>query len=125
MKAEKGLLLGDESMDTTHGEYLALQQTLLNGETDFLSGFEALVAHTKEHFAQEERWMEEGSFSGRSEHKEEHRKILGEMEGFLNKARNGRLPFARAFVREYLPEKIAHHIRNIDSELAAWRRHQQ
>ena len=119
---EAGLSLQEPEMDANHEEYLQLQERVRSNGLPLVEGLEAVLEHSRRHFAEEEAWMEAGGYAGIGEHKEEHRKILGEMEGFLQMAKKGRTPFARAYVNQGMPERLAHHIRNIDSELAAWKK---
>lgn len=84
----------------------------------FTESFGALIAHTKEHFANEERLMKELHFQGYFEHFEEHQKILGEMSQFLAMAMQGNTLFAKSYIKNGVVDRFDLHIRNIDSQLA-------
>lgn len=86
--------------------------------THFTDSFSALIHHTKEHFANEERIMKELNFQGFMEHFEEHQKILGEMSQFLAMAMQGNTLFAKNYIKNGVGERFDIHIRNIDSQLA-------
>ena len=106
-------------MDARHEEFFTLYQKLAAASGPGLQTlFKEAVEHTREHFAEEERIMEETGFPSAGEHREEHLKLLGEMEFFCKKVEKGLFPFAMAYIREYLPEKFRNHILNIDSQLA-------
>jgi len=115
------LMLGVDTLDHNHLEFIDLQRILAASDTAALpSAFETLYYHTKAHFAEEEALMEKSGFAGLSEHRSEHEKLLGEMHYFLQKVQRGRSVFAKAYIQEYLPEKFYRHIINIDSQLAAY-----
>ncbi|AHJ13681.1 bacteriohemerythrin [Sulfurospirillum multivorans] len=86
--------------------------------THFTESFSALIHHTKEHFANEERLMKELHFQGYMEHFEEHQKILGEMSQFLAMAMQGNTLFAKNYIKNGVGDRLDLHIRNIDSQLA-------
>lgn len=112
--------LGHAEMDETHREFVALVNAL-DGVADgeFRRRFTELCAHTAGHFAREEALMDETRFPSAAEHKDEHRKVLGEMEQFRRRVERGVLPLGRAYVRERLPEWFALHAATMDSALAA------
>lgn len=106
-----------KEMDTIHGELAELVEQLANiGEAEFGKQFSELLDHTEAHFSQEERWMQETAYPHISEHRDEHRQVLQEMKQFSKR----RLPIARAYVRDRLPERFALHITRVDSMLAAY-----
>ena len=69
-----------EPMDRTHREfveYLALLEQTLDEDLDLLpSRYEAFLAHTEAHFAQEERWMASAGFAVENCHAVQHRHVL-------------------------------------------------
>lgn len=84
-------------------------------DEEFPARFLSLLGQLEEHFADEERLMEQCNFRHIAEHKEDHRALLQEVRQLLLR----RQPFARAYVRERLPERLNLHISRMDSMLAA------
>ncbi len=84
----------------------------------FEASFQKLLEHTQEHFANEERLMQENRFYGLAEHQAEHRSILAEMSRFYAMALNGQMLFAKSYIKNGVKERLDLHIRNIDSQLA-------
>lgn len=106
-------------MDHNHAEFFDLYHTLAAApKTELVARFKELMDHTRDHFAEEEKMMEETGFASLQEHRDEHEKLLGEMGFFYAKVEKGLFPFAMSYIREYLPEKLRNHILNIDSQLA-------
>jgi hemerythrin len=74
------LATGDARMDETHEEFvtqLAALRALPHDQQ--LAPYRALVAHTREHFAREERWMVAVEFAPDNCHASHHRQILDTM----------------------------------------------
>ena len=77
-------------MDRTHEEFVGLlgatEAALAGPEATLLARFEALVDHTVEHFAQEERWMAATGFAPENCHAGQHQAVLGVMVGCARRA---------------------------------------
>ena len=77
-------------MDHTHEEFVSLlgatEAALAGPEATLLARFEALVDHTVEHFAQEERWMAATGFAPENCHASQHQSVLGVMVGCARRA---------------------------------------
>jgi len=113
------LKVGCTSIDQRHEEIYALfDQLKAAPDTEFLFRFEAVIDHTRTHFAEEEGDMENIDYPNRSEHKAEHQKALDEMNYFLHKAKSGRMMFAKAYARDRLGDWFRNHLLNMDSDLA-------
>ena len=84
------LALQHPQVDATHEEFVALlaaTHTALDGPDSMLLGhFETLVAHTVEHFAQEERWMQATGFAPDNCHTLQHKAVLGVMQACAKRA---------------------------------------
>ena len=84
------LALQHPQMDHTHKEFVdllgATEAALAGPETTLLARFEALVDHTVEHFAQEERWMAATGFAPENCHAGQHQAVLGVMVGCARRA---------------------------------------
>lgn len=74
------LLTRQPQMDDTHREFIglmqSLQQALERPAAEWLAGYDALLAHTVEHFAQEERWMALMGFDPENCHARQHAGVL-------------------------------------------------
>jgi len=71
---------GDSRMDDTHEEFVTmLHQLLATPQDQHLPLYKSLLAHTVEHFAQEDRWMLATGFSADNCHAGQHATILETM----------------------------------------------
>ncbi|MCP3726414.1 hemerythrin domain-containing protein [Paraburkholderia sp. CNPSo 3272] len=102
--------------DTMHAEFVALLDALARASDEtWLGAFDAWAAHTKQHFAREEAWMEEMNFSPRHCHGSQHRHVLnvaGEVRRQV--ADEGRFDTGRQLVGELL-EWFAWHVKSMDA----------
>jgi hemerythrin-like metal-binding protein len=113
------LKVGVESIDRRHEEFWELYEVLkTSSNADFTSLFEAVIQHTQKHFAEEEADMDTIEYANKSEHEQEHKKALEEMNYFSEKAKSGKLMFAKAYVNERLLDWFSQHLLNMDSDLA-------
>ncbi|MDZ4190042.1 MAG: hemerythrin domain-containing protein [Hydrogenophaga sp.] len=79
------LAVGDDRMDDTHEEFVAMLNQLLTTPTDKqLPLYRQFVEHTVEHFAQEERWMIATGFSADNCHASHHATILETMHAVVD-----------------------------------------
>ncbi|OYU98865.1 MAG: hemerythrin [Burkholderiales bacterium PBB5] len=85
------LTLNHPQMDHTHEEFVELlgaAATALPGpEPELLAAFETLVAHTIEHFGQEDRWMAATGFAPENCHAFQHQAVLQVMRECARQAR--------------------------------------
>lgn len=103
-------------LDQTHAHLAEYAGNLSSAsEEEFPGGFLFLLEMLEAHFAEEEQLMEQCNFRHMAEHKEDHRVLLQEVRQLLLR----RQPFARAYVRERLPERLNLHISRMDSMLAS------
>lgn len=117
------LALGNERMDTTHREFadlLAAAEAALDADRpQQVTTFGALVAHTVEHFAQEDRWMEDCGFTPDNCHRRQHAHVLAVMQEVLRLARDegqtAHLPRVLAELADWFPM----HAHMMDAALAA------
>ncbi|WP_316368748.1 hypothetical protein [Candidatus Thiodiazotropha sp. CDECU1] len=56
--------------------------TLIVNSSPWLTGWEKLVTHTREHFTQGEQWMKVSGFPAIHEHTDQHRRVLEELDRF-------------------------------------------
>lgn len=73
-------LLRQPQIDDTHREFVALmadtQAALAQPSVHWLARYDDLLAHTVEHFAQEERWMASMGFDPENCHARQHAAVL-------------------------------------------------
>jgi hemerythrin len=114
------LRLGFEPMDNIHEEFLDLVSELLGAsDEDMPRILSALHAHSREHFAAEERWMEETTFPASACHRDEHAAVLASMGGVTNRVMAGDFEAGRRLARA-LAEWFPNHADYLDSALAHW-----
>jgi hemerythrin-like metal-binding protein len=114
----EALNLGVERMDATHREFVDQLNSLAEAADDaLLTGLDAFIAHTEEHFAQEERWMRGTSFPPLHCHAEEHAGVLGIMHEVRGYVSAGRADLGRVLVRELAPW-FTNHAATMDAMLA-------
>jgi len=112
--------LGAPEMDATHREFATLAQELTRaGSEDFPLLFDVLIDHTRRHFDNESRLMRSSRFPAIAEHESEHQRVLGDLTRLRTGIDEGRVAFARAYVREGLPEWFNLHLATMDTALAA------
>ena len=111
--------LGVDEMDDLHQEFVELVNAAqVAASADFPSCFDALKEHARRHFEREDALMETSGFSATAEHRDEHARILGDLERMSRRVRQGRLAMARAYVGG-LPAWFKQHAVSMDSALAA------
>ena len=109
-------------MDATHVEFVDLlaqaEAALTLAEPELLARFEALVAHTALHFAQEDRWMAATGFAPENCHAFQHQAVLGVMQECAKRAREvGNFEPLRMAVKE-LATWFPQHAQKMDAALA-------
>jgi hemerythrin len=87
------LRLNQPQMDRTHEEFVALLAQARAGleagdNPGALAGFERLLDHTVEHFAQEDRWMLATGFAPENCHTRQHATVLAVMREVVRLARD-------------------------------------
>ena len=114
-------LLGVDEIDTAHRDFITQVAALIAAiDAEFPALFQALVAHTREHFMAEGRLMREARYQGLGVHEGEHHRVLGELQQLNRTLRRGHLPLVRAYVREGLPEWFDTHLAMMDGALVAY-----
>jgi hemerythrin-like metal-binding protein len=111
--------IGMAEFDDTHREFIALVAALnAASSAEFPALFQALVAHTREHFIAEGKLMRESKYRGLPEHEGEHHRVLGEMQQLNRSLKRGHLPLVRAYVKEGLMDWFDTHVAMMDAALA-------
>jgi hemerythrin len=114
-----------ETMNTVHAEEVELLntiETLLEthaSQEQVSVAVEALFDHTREHFANEERLMQEVGFPAFNMHKNEHDRVLSEFQYVLMDWRNKK---DNSILKEYftsvVPDWLHQHISSMDTVTA-------
>ena len=105
-------------MDDTHREFVdLLAQAEAAHDADLPALWDALVAHTAEHFGREDAWMRDTRFAAGNCHAVQHKVVLQVLrEGALHAGR-GDLGPARQMIRE-LAIWFPQHAQSMDAALA-------
>lgn len=112
--------LGFSPMDNVHEEFLALVDVLLRApDAQVPDALAAVQAHSREHFAQEERWMDDTDFPASECHAREHVAVLASMGGVARRVAGGDYESARTLATALL-DWFPGHADYLDSALAHW-----
>ena len=107
-----------EPMDATHREFVTLCAALSDtGANDYLARLDAMIAHSIEHFEQENRWMDAFDFPPAGCHVREHNTVLGVLRDVRERVAGGDAELG-ARLAEELPQWFEHHVANMDTALA-------
>ncbi|NEX22297.1 hemerythrin family protein [Thiorhodococcus mannitoliphagus] len=117
---EERYVLGVPAMDRNHREFVDLVNRMAEASNaTFAYLFSEMVQHTHAHFAAEEVMMRETAFSASDEHRDEHRRVLGELDWFCSRLQQGHISLARAYVVDQIPGWFKEHALTMDTALAA------
>ena len=112
------LTLGIDAMDEKHDSFLEILNLIkISPKGDFLTLFNEMILHTKEHFSFEEQLMREHNFYGLQEHLQEHQKLLDEMHYFYERSKKMTM-LGEDYIHNYAYEKFKWHVTHIDAQLA-------
>ena len=113
-----------EDMNATHAEELELVnhigdliEAVEGGESGepLREALKAWLAHTRQHFDNEHRTMEEVGFPAYVVHRAEHERVLAQLESVVNAyLETGELPPLKAFVFEVWPGWFENHVNTMD-----------
>ena len=111
--------LGIVEMDSTHNEFLvACEQLKAASGGDFVQQFATLVDHTRDHFNNENRLMEESGFPPIHIHQGEHARVIGELEQAAEQLKQNENAFEHGAMVDGLLEWFEMHLRTMDAALA-------
>lgn len=118
------LALGDARIDDTHREFVDMVNTV-GAATDetMLASIDALIAHTEEHFGQEERWMAATNFPPTHCHLDEHAGVLGAIHETRGYVVDGKFMVGKVLAQE-LGNWFRSHAATMDTMLAEWLKQQ-
>lgn len=121
MSWQDDYLLGYGPMDATHQEFVqqvGRLQAAPDAQLPELLG--ELLAHTRAHFDEENRWMRETQFPPADCHIEQHDAVLASMVDVQRLlVQEGRVDLCRSLV-EALADWFPGHATHLDSALAHW-----
>jgi hemerythrin len=112
-------LLGYAPMDAVHAEFDALLNAALQATGDLHAQLAQVVAHLREHFEAEGRFMNETDYPHGECHLQEHAAVLASAHEVLALDAARRPAVARAFFGE-LAAWFPAHSQHLDSALAHW-----
>ncbi|CAG9192605.1 Bacteriohemerythrin [Paraburkholderia tropica] len=110
------LQLGEPVTDAMHTEFVRLLDLAHDApDPELVAALDVWIDHTREHFAQEERWMEALDFGPRHCHAGQHRHVL-QIASLVRAeiADNARFDLGRRLIGE-LREWFAFHVKTMDS----------
>jgi hemerythrin len=114
------LTLGVAKMDATHREFVDQLNALADaGDDVLLAGLDDFIAHTVEHFEQENGWMGSMDYPPIHCHLEEHEGVLGIMREVRGMVAEGKFELGRVLVRELAPW-FTNHAATMDAMLATF-----
>ncbi len=121
MSWQDDYLLGYGPMDATHEEFVAQVARLQAARDEQLPALlDELLAHTRAHFEEENRWMRETQFPPGDCHIEQHDAVLASMVDVQRLlAQEGRTDLCRSLVQA-LADWFPGHAAHLDSALAHW-----
>ena len=112
--------LGISRMDATHREFVDLLNALHDASDEgMLAALDALLEHTADHFAQENRWMELLAFPPAHCHVPEHEGILQATREVRDFVVEGKFEVGRVLARELAPW-FENHAATMDNMLAVF-----
>ncbi len=114
------LVLGDARTDHTHQEFIALVNATTAAPLERkLAVYQELLAHTVEHFAQEERWMLACGIQPDFCHFGQHTSVLQVMQEVERRALNGEMEYIASMI-EALVEWFPSHANSMDAGLVSY-----
>jgi len=112
------LILDLPAMDAVHEEFVALLARVEAAPDESLCAlWDELIAHTQQHFDQEDRWMQTTGFATGNCHSQQHKVVLAVMREGALKGVHGELATIRHMAAELGPW-FSHHAQNMDAALA-------
>lgn len=113
-----GLVLGLSFMDDTHKEFVELLARCEECDDVLLPAlWDALIAHTADHFGREDEWMLATGFAAGNCHATQHKVVLQVLREGAALAKQGDLAPVRQMIRE-LAAWFPQHAQTMDAALA-------
>lgn len=115
-------LLNFEEMDSYHKDFVEIYNSLENDSSEaYKNVMLKILEQTRLHFCHEEELMQKYNYPRLKEHSDEHKKVLYEMEYFINGANTiiGR-QILKSYFLEGLPNWFDTHLLSMDSDLSSF-----
>jgi hemerythrin-like metal-binding protein len=114
----EALSLSMPVMDATHQEFVALLAKVeAADDATLLANWQTLIDHTDEHFAREDKWMQDTGFTPGNCHSSQHAVVLKVLREGAEMGAKGDLAPIRQMAHE-LALWFPHHAQNMDFGLA-------
>ncbi len=114
----RGLWVHMVEIDTLHGEFVSLVNTLgTSSDEMFPPLFQELVVHTEGHFDFENKQMQRKRYPLMATHRAEHDRVLSEMRRINDEVKRGEFEAARYYLTE-LPAWFRLHVLSMDCALS-------
>ena len=108
------------TMDETHREFIALLNRLAEAPDEkMLAALDEFIRHTEEHFAQEQRWMEQRTYPPLACHVREHEGVLETAHEVRRHVAAGETRFGLVLAKA-VAEWFANHASSMDHVLALY-----
>lgn len=115
-------LLNFNEIDTDHKDFVDIYNSLQDDTFEsYKNVMMKILEQTKIHFCHEEELMLKHSYPRLKEHTDEHKKVLYEMEYFINSSNSmiGK-KLLKSYYAEGLPNWFDSHLLSMDSDLASF-----
>ncbi len=115
-------LLNLDEIDSHHKDFIDIYNSICKGdENSYKSVMLKILEQTKIHFCYEEELMKKHNYPRIKEHSDEHKKVIYEMEYFINGAHTvfGK-NMLKSYYNEALPNWFDSHLLSMDSDLASF-----
>ncbi|WP_373072958.1 bacteriohemerythrin [Sulfurimonas sp.] len=114
--------LNHEEMDSHHKDFIDIYNSLEDeSQESYKNVMIKILEQTKVHFCHEEELMKENNYPRLKEHSDEHKKVLYEMEYFINGSNTmiGK-KILKSYFKEGLPNWFNSHLLSMDSDLSSF-----
>ncbi len=120
MEWSESLVLDCGVMDETHRELIELLNRLADATDEkMLTVLDEFIRHTEDHFAQEQRWMEQMTYPPLTCHVKEHDGVLETAHEVRRRVAAGETRFGQVLARA-VAEWFANHAASMDQVLALY-----
>ena len=114
------LVLDMGVMDETHREFVDMLNRIADArEEDLLLALDQFIRHTEQHFAQEQRWMEQMAFPPLECHAREHAGVLETAHEVRRRVASGETRFGQMLAKA-VAEWFGTHASSMDHVLALY-----
>lgn len=115
-------ILNHEEIDSYHKDFIDIYNSLEDESQEaYKNVMIKILEQTKLHFCHEEDLMKEYNYPRLKEHSDEHKKVLYEMQYFINGANTmiGK-KILKSYFKEGLPSWFDSHLLSMDSDLSSF-----